>query len=359
MLGDRACRAKWEDKAGGGRQALHPAFKITATFLADVGGPSFDGVAARPVQVSRMPRYMSLIRMRRDLRGQLRNAAYGISAGEVIGSRSRPLSAEAVRRLVGLDPDKPLVLFLFGMDKYLERLWNHRRRFLPELADAGFDLIVAPSYSLWEPRPRPEHLYALKRSLLIFEALQALGASVIPRVAWSVTMDAERLASWAADSPAVSHVGIDLTTYKGVQAYAEQLELLERFDRLSGARLSYLINGPSRLDRVQALYATVSPERIHIANSRAIARDSTPGTTFREKEETEENVVLAARRFFSRVDHPAATPDSPQLTSGNGELAPQRQRTERPREVSRFTRSRNSKPISQLGDAGYPLNPRR
>lgn len=312
MLGDRACRARWKGKAWGGRQALHPAFRITAEFLADVGGASFDGVAARPVQVPELPRYMSLVRMRRDLSGQLRNPAYGISAGEVIGTRSRPLSAEAVRELVGLDPDQLLVLLLFGKDKFLERLWNHRRRFLPELADAGFDLIVGPSYSLWEPRPRPEHLYALKRSLLIFEALQTLGAPIIPRVAWSVAKDAERLASWAADSPALSHVGIDLTTYCGVHAYAEQLELLERFDRLSGARLSYLVNGPSKLDRVQALYEAVSPERIHIANSRAIARDSAPGTTFREKEETEKNVVLAARRILSRVDPLPTTLDPPQ-----------------------------------------------
>jgi hypothetical protein len=219
------------------------------------------------------------------------------------------LSAAAVRELVGLDSNQLLVLLLFGKDKFLERLWNHRHQFLPELADAGFDLIVAPSYSLWEPRPRPEHLYALKRSLLVFEALQALGAPVIPRVAWSVARDADRLASWAAERPSLSHVGIDLTTYRGDRAYADQLKLLERFDRLSGARLSYLINGPSRLDRVQALYAAVSCERIHIANSRAIARDSTPSTTFREKEETEENVVLAARR----ISRQAAT----------GELAPQ------------------------------------
>ena len=322
MLGDRACRARWKGKAWGGRQALHPAFRITAEFLADVGGPNFDGVAVRPIQVPELPRYMSLVRMRRNLSGQLRNPAYGISAGEVIGTRSRPLSAEAARELVGLDPDQLLVLLLFGKDRFLERLWNHRRRFLPELADAGFDLIVAPSYSLWEPRPRPEHLYALKRSLLVFEALQALGAPVIPRVAWSVAKDAERLASWAADSPALSHVGIDLTTYSGGHAYADQLKLLERFDRLSGARLSYLVNGPSRLDRVQALYEAVSCERIHIANSRAIARDSTPGTTFREKEETEENVVLAARRSFSRVDLLAATPDSLSL------LAPLRASTQ-------------------------------
>lgn len=307
MFGDKACRARWKSKAWGGQQSLHPAFRITAEFLASVGGPGFENVAARPLRVPPLPQYMSLIRMRRDLRGQLRNPVYGISAGEVIGMRSKPLSAQAVRELVGLKPDQLLVLLLFGKDKFLERLWNHRHRFLPELARGGFDLIVAPSSSLWEPRPRPEHLYALKRSLLVFETLQELGAPAIPRVAWSVVRDAERLASWAVDNPALSHVGIDLTTYCGARAYAGQLELLERFDQLSGARLTYLVNGPSRLDRIQGLFEAVPPERIHIANSRAIARDSAPGTTFREKEETEEKVVLAARGVSLRSTCTAPT----------------------------------------------------
>jgi Domain of unknown function (DUF4417) len=301
MFGDKACRARWKSRTCGGRQALHPAFRITAEFLASVGGPGFESVAAQPLGVPPLPQYISLIRMRRDLRRQLRNSVYGISAGEVIGMRSKPLSAQAVRDLVGLEPDQLLVLLLFGKDKFLERLWTDRHRFLPELACGGFDLIVAPSYSLWEPRPRPEHLYALKRTLLVFKTLQELGSPVIPRVAWSVDSDAERLASWVTDNPALSHVGIDLTTYGGARAYAGQLELLKRFDRRSGTQLSYLVNGPSRLDRIQALYEAVSPERIHIANSRAIARDSAPGTSFLEKEETEERVVSVARGAFSKI----------------------------------------------------------
>jgi hypothetical protein len=64
----------------------------------------------------------------------------------------------------------------------------------------------------------------------------------------------------------------------------EQLELLSTFDRLTGSRLAYLVNGPSNLDRVLDLYATVSVDRVHITNSRAIARDSAPGTSFTDKE---------------------------------------------------------------------------
>lgn len=295
MFGDKACRAKWKSEAWGGPQPLHPSFRITAEFLRSVGGSTFDDVIARPVPVPPLPSYLSLIRMRRHLEGQLHHPAYAIAAGEVIGTRSKPLTAQAVRDMVGLGDDQLVVCALFGKDKFLERLWNHRHRFLPELAHAGFDLIVAPSYSLWEPRPRPEHLYALKRSLVVFRILQELGAPAIPRLAWSIAKDVERLARWISDNPAVSHLAIDLTTYGGSRAYAAQLKLLKTFDGLSEARLFYLVNGPSRLDRIQALYEVVSPERIHIANSRAIARDSVAGTTFSEKEATEERVVSAAR----------------------------------------------------------------
>lgn len=298
MFGDKACRAKWKSKAWGGPQALHPSFRITAEFLDSIGGPGFENVIAQPVRVPQLTPYISLIRMRRDLRGQLHNSVYGITAGEVIGARSKPLSAQAVRDMIGLRADQLLVLLLFGKDKFLERLWNHRDQFLSELAHGGFDLIVAPSYSPWEPRPRPEHLYSLKRSLVIFQGLQELRAPAIPRVAWSIAKDAERLARWAADNPALSHVGVDLTTYRSSRNFATQLGLLNTFDRLSGSRLSYLINGPSRLDRIQALYDVVSPERIHIVNSRAIARDSAPATTFLEKEETEEKMVAAAQRVL-------------------------------------------------------------
>jgi len=303
MFGDKACRTKWKSNAWGGPQALHPSFRITGKFLDSIGGPGFENVLAQPVRVPLLTPYISLIRMRRGLRGQLRKSVYGITAGEVIGRRSKPLTAQAVRDMIGLRADQLLVLLLFGKDKFLERLWNHRDQFLPELACGGFDLIVAPSYSLWEPRPRPEHLYALKRSLVIFQGLQMLGAPAIPRVAWSVANDAKRLARWAADNPALNHVGVDLTTYRSSRDYAIQLGLLNTFDRLSGTRLSYLINGPSRLDRIQALYDVVSPERIHIANSRAIARDSAPGSTFLEKEETEDRVVDAAQSVSLKSDH--------------------------------------------------------
>jgi hypothetical protein len=288
---------KWGTRKLGGRQVLHPSFSITHEYLAAVDGPEFDRVVARPLAVPELPLYVAQVRMRRALRGELHQPVYAITAGQVVGRRSRPLSAAAVRRCVGLAENQRLILLLFGKDAFLEHLWNNAKTFLPELASAGFDLIAAPSYSAWEPRPRPEHMYAMKRSLLVFEQLQKLGANAIPRLTWTVPHDARRMAEWIERNPCVTHVSLDLTTYRGQAGFDEQRELLSTFDRLTGSRLAYLVNGPSTLDRILDLYATVSVDRVHIiTNSRAIARDSAPGTSFADKETTEREIVQAARR---------------------------------------------------------------
>jgi hypothetical protein len=296
---EKACRLDWGRGGLGGFQVLHPSFQITHDFLAAVGGPEFDQVSGRPASVPGLPPYIAQVRMRRALRGELRQSFYAITAGQVVGRRGKPLSAAAVRRCVGLAEDQRLILLLFGRDEFLERLWDNAATFLPELAAAGFDLITAPSYSAWEPRPRPEYLYAAKRSLLVFERLQELGANVVPRLVWTVPHDAARWAAWAEHNPCLTHFSLDLTTYRGTAAFKEQLALLADFDRLMGHRLAYLVNGPSTLDRALALYSVISPTRIHLTNSRAIARDSTPGAGFASKEATERAVVEAAQRTIA------------------------------------------------------------
>ena len=296
MRGSKACRSKWKARRSGGGQVLHPSFPVTAEFLASVGGPSFDDISVVRGAAPTLPSAIAQIRLRRALRGELIAPAYAITAGQVIGKRARPVAAGEVREMVGLDDDQLLVLLLFGRDEYLEHLWNHREAFLPELAGAGFDLIVAPSYSAWEPRPRPEFLYAAKRSLVVFRILQELGASVVPRAAWAIPHDVERWASWWAVNPALRCVGLDLATYRGERSFAEQVELLSSFDDLTCQSLNYIVNGPSTPDRVLRLYEAASPTRIHMTSGRAIARDASPGTRFRDKAETENLIVESAAR---------------------------------------------------------------
>jgi len=302
---DKACGLGWGARKLGGRQVLHPSFPITHDFIAKLGGVDFSRVVARPLVVPKLPPYIAQVRMRKALRGELHEPFYAVTAGQVVGKRRRPLTAAQVRECVGLRDEQRLVLLLFGQDLYLERLWNNAASFLPEIAAAGFDLIIAPSYSAWEPRPRPELLVAAKRSLLVFERLQELGANAVPRMVWTIPHDAERWARWVERNPCVTHAALDLTTYRGDASFDEQLSLLVHFDQLTGRKLNFLVNGPSTLGRITSLFAGVSVERVQLTNSRAIARDGAPGATFAGKEETEREIVLAARRIV-RAQRPVA-----------------------------------------------------
>lgn len=141
---------------------------------------------------------------------------YGDGARDVvIGRRARVLPAADLKTRVGLRPTQKLVLLLFGQDYVLERLWNEGAVLLPQVATAGYDLVVAPSYSTWTPRPRTEHLYNLKRSLIVYRALQRLGVSAAPRLAWVTKQDIRRYAAWVLVNPAVELVGLDWMTYRG------------------------------------------------------------------------------------------------------------------------------------------------
>lgn len=308
MHGNMACRARWKAGSYGGRQALHPSSPVSRSFMDSVGGSSFEAIRARAIKLPALPAHLNQIRVRRDLRGQLDESAYAITAGQVIGRRRQPLRADEVREITGLDEERILALLLFGRDEYLEHLWNHRERFVGELALAGYDLIVAPSFSAWEPRPRLEHLYAFKRSLIIFEMLLEYGAPAVARVGFANETDAIRTAAWVRQNPAVEQVAVDLGTYRGEVAFHRQLELLTEFDCDCGRRVSLLFNGPSTFARATELFARFGVDRVQITNSRAIARAGAAGTTYREKAATETETVLAARRAVAKAHDGARLP---------------------------------------------------
>jgi hypothetical protein len=205
----------------------------------------------------------------------LHEELYAVRAKEVIGRRAHVLTATELRQSVGLRPAQKLVLLLFDSDPILERIWEDARHLLPEIAGAGYEAVVAPSYSIWLPRPRTEFLYNVKRSLVVFQALQQMNVPAIPRVAWVVEHDVRRFAKWASD-PALTLVALDLMTFRTDADWRRQIEGLELFDRLTGRRLRYLVNGPTTIDRFADLYCCVPARRVSITNATLAA--PAPGT---------------------------------------------------------------------------------
>jgi hypothetical protein len=262
-----ACRNEWGTPETGGEHVLHPLRSDSLAYFETVGGPEFDGVFARPIQGPRLPTYLPQLRVRRGLRGWLPDDVYAIRAKEVIGTRKHPLAASSLRSELGLADWQQLVLLLFDDDRYLERLWNEAGSLLPELAEAQYDWVVAPSFSCWRPRSRFEQMFNLKRSLRIFEALQKLEVPAIPRIGWGVEADVERSATWLNANRCVETVALDLSTYRASEDWQSQVDGLRLLDRRTHRHLHYLVNGTSVVSRCAELYSIVPARRLCITNS--------------------------------------------------------------------------------------------
>lgn len=261
-----ACAPRWGDREYGGVHVLHPLHPDRDKYMESVRGPDFANVKAIATPVPVLPGYLPQLRLRRGLSGSLREPIYGIRAREVIRGR-RVVTAAEIRSNLHLKRAQKVVLILFDRDELLEKIWDEADILLPDLADAGFDLVVCPSYSIYDPRPRLEHLYNFKRALEIFAACQQLLIPALPRAAWFIDFDVRRLARWLNLNEVVEWLAVDLQTQRLQADWARALAGLELLDQLTSKRLSYLINGPTSLSHCADIYGAVSPRRVSITNA--------------------------------------------------------------------------------------------
>jgi Holliday junction resolvase len=313
-LTDYACPETWSSEMPGGDAVSHPNKPGTMEELRDLGGPEFDDIVARPTPRLDLPPYTPQIRHRKSLRGYLDEPVYFIRATGVIKSNKVTTAAE-MRRALLLKPEQRLIVLLFDRDKLIESIWTRGAALVRELVDAGYDAIVCPSFSTYTPRPRTDYMINMKRSLIYFEVLQTAGAHAIPRVAWTVSHDARRLANWAQDNRAVEMVAIDLSTYRSPTDWQKQIEGLEIFDSMTERRISYLINGSTTQERCEQLYEVAGVDRIRISNVTTQVQvpaktlrstgDQT-GPTFKARLGLQREVVDAAGRRFRGKGRQAA-----------------------------------------------------
>ena len=235
--------------------------------LAEVGGAEISTMAL-PLPIPALPGFIPQIRFRADTKLG-RRSMIAIRIDQVLLARGQFHSAAAIRKHAGLHPGQPLMLLGFAEDSILERLWVAKGA-AGAIADAGFDVVVAPSYSLWHERPRPWHLHSHKRSFAIYEELQAAGVPVLPRVGFVVERDAERLASWCNANPSVDVVAVDLMTFKDRRSWLEHADLMVAFDDATDRRLRFLVNGTTSPRRLVYLFEAFG-DRLHLTDAKAVA----------------------------------------------------------------------------------------
>lgn len=250
---------------------LHPDRRDLDHYLAEVRAPGFGDVEARtdialPGFPLTIPRVYPLV----SLRGHLDGPFYAIGVDKAIIERRFVLPADELRETLDIWGNQKLALMLYGKDPHMEELWRRRHELVPAIAEAGYDFVAPPSFSARSNHPPPEYLYNLKRSLIYYELLQEHGVPTAPRLAWLTEHDVDRAAAWWNAQPGLGVITLDLAI-KHAPEWSRQIALLQRFDRLTGRRLTYLIHGPAAPRRLVDLFSLLGP-RLRLTGTRAIAR---------------------------------------------------------------------------------------
>jgi len=301
----------------GGEHALHPLHPDLPLWMAAIDGPAYETVVADPVEPPLLGQFLPQLKNLKFQSRRLRGPAYAVRV-RVILRENRIVSAAEVRESVGLADGQLLVALLFDRDDRLERLWA--QPMVEALANAGYDVVTAPSYSTWTPRPRVEFLVNAKRSLVYFRALQDLHAPAVPRFAWNSDHDARRAARWLAANPKVTTVALDLSTYEHTRSWQHQLRGLAILDLMTGHRLRYIVNGPTAEGRCLDVFRVVSPDRVTITNNCVAAPAARlglpPGASHSEKFAAEAAVV--ERAALTAESSIRVTRASPQVGNRDG-----------------------------------------
>ena len=236
-----------------------------AAWMADAGGTlSLQGVAVPGSFPAGLPSFIpqtaSLPAVER-LDRHLRWPAYAVALRRVFSWRTHEiypkLRGRNARQVMSLGEGQAAVLACYGDDPLVEAYWTLRRArgLAAEIAGQGWDLVLAPNFSVYGDQPRAEHLINMRRSLLAAAELAEAGAPAVPNIYWYRLEDLRRWVDWAGEeaSPAVAvnaqtvraPGGWDSWLYPGLCWLAENLP----------AALPVIITGLSRPDRIAAAAA--------------------------------------------------------------------------------------------------------
>jgi hypothetical protein len=280
---------------------VHPALDDFAETFERVDGAGFDDIQARTWRPISFGSQIPQIRWRPELRSQtIHTPIVGIRIKDVM-RHGRIRNAAEVISFTRLKSETKIILVLFDEDESLERLADGWADYAREIAAGGYALVLPQSYSLWEPARRPDNLLSLRRSMLAYAGLQAAGANTIPRIGWVEPIDAERFADWVGKNPAVTAVTLDLMSYQA-KSFDRLIGLLAYFDKLTGERLHYLVNGVKASSRIFPLYFATAPERVTVTEATLARTPGVGGRSFEARSAQLANAVAEAKRLHALAD---------------------------------------------------------
>lgn len=227
--------------------------------MADVGGTlTFDDIALDGVLPQWWPAFVPQVDGSAviELDEGLDWPAYGIGLRRVYSPDTHAIypkfDGRDAHEVLDLRPGRLAVLVGYGEDPLVESFWTRRRsdHLVERIVAQGWDLVLAPNYSVYGNWPRVEHLLNMRRSLMIAAEFNTAGAVAVPNLYWYRLEDLRRLADWALDTdpPAVAvnaqtvreNTNWESWLLPGLTWLAEHLP----------AELPVIVTGLSRADRI-------------------------------------------------------------------------------------------------------------
>jgi len=234
--------------------------------------------------------------------------AYAIGLRRVFslqtGKLRRAWQGRTAREVLRAPVEMKLVLAGYGTDPLIERFWTnqHRERLIEQVASLGFDLVLAPNYSVYGNQPRFEHLLNIKRNALIAARLSQAGVPAVPNVYWYRAIDLERQLEWIRREQ-VAAVAVNLQTFRSNADWAMAEEGLRFLAGELPADTRLFATGCSRAPRI-ALLQELFPDLVLVSqNAQAYARHGAVMTREGRKQTygRTEDLFFANVRFYSRL----------------------------------------------------------
>lgn len=240
-------------------------------WMTDVGGTlGFDDVVLEVSLPRRLPGFIPQVdghdipRLDQDLSW----AAYAVGLRRVISpdtARPYPRFSTGAKAALGLGPDSLAILVGYGEDPLVEAFWTRRQELIAAIAEQGWDLVLAPNYSMYGNQPRAEHLLNFRRNLLVARDMAEAGIPAVPNIYWFRTEDLDRYLAWFADvEPAA--VAVNLQTFRTDRDW-EQMALPGLAYIAGGlpTPTRLIATGSSRADRIRTLVELFG-SRLHLVS---------------------------------------------------------------------------------------------
>lgn len=283
-------------------------------WVADAGGLGLEDLRFRVHPLPELPRFIPQVDGHRLARfdAGLSWPAYAIGLRRVFslptGRLRRAWQGRRAREVLGAPPGTRLVLSGYGTDPLIERFWTnqHAARLYREVAALGFDLVLAPNYSVYGNQPRFEHLLNIKRNHLVAARLAEAGVPSVPNLYWWRRVDLERQVAFVARE-GLPGVAVNLQTLRSRSDWEMALPGLAYLASALPPGTRVFATGCSRARRILTL-RQLFPDLVLVSqNPQALARHGavmTPEGRRPARGRPEDLFFQSVRYYASLMDGP-------------------------------------------------------